>query len=93
MDLLASGINLSADVIIISISMPEASEIEAAKHIVEHIQKINIRALAVTMHANKNFVDKLITIGFKGCILKRNLYSQLETAVDTIQSDKLYFNI
>ncbi|TLX71827.1 response regulator transcription factor [Labilibacter sediminis] len=92
-DLLKNGLNIQSNIIIIDINIPETDAIEATKRLLQHYHFVNITTLAMTMHCNKYFIKRLKEAGFKGCILKRDLYTELIITVDTIMSDEPNFKI
>jgi DNA-binding NarL/FixJ family response regulator len=80
-----------ADIILMDIEMPRMSDIDMlTKHFGENW---DIKAIAVTSYEEKLYLAELINIGFKGCVLKRNIYSQLTPAIEKVMNDEIYFPV
>ena len=75
---------LDADVIIMDITMPEMSGIEATREIAK--MKLRSAVLIFTMHESKNLADTVRDAGAKGFVLKshaaRDLLEALEVLLD-----------
>jgi two-component system, NarL family, response regulator LiaR len=78
----------SADIILMDIVMNDTDGIAATKKV---LQDINLRIVALTMHIEKVFLVQLIGAGFKGCVFKTNVYSELENALNDVYAGKFYF--
>ncbi len=78
-----------ADIIIMDLFMPELDGIAATKPFLWKYPKSNV--IAVTMHADKAYLRQLIEAGFKGCIFKNNIFSEIKTAVESVLSGHYYF--
>ena len=78
-----------ANIILMDLAMPIVSGFEAAKEILWAHPKTPI--LAVTMHQDKAYLVELIRAGFKGCVFKANIYTEIFEAIDTVLKGKLYF--
>ena len=82
--------NLTPDLIIMDISMPEIDGIDAAKIILKEnpTQKI----LALSMYSEEDYYYKIIEVGFKGYIIKDAGIDELENAIKTVLSGNNYFS-
>ena len=69
------------DVALIDINMPDMSGVEMTRHIKEEYPDIQI--LALTMHEDFAMIQKMVTAGASGYILKR---TNLEEVVDAIRT-------
>lgn len=80
----------SIDVILMDINMPEMNGIELAKK----VTKINktIRILALTMHAEDNYIINMINAGALGYILKESGKEELIAAIKTVAEGKQYYS-
>jgi DNA-binding NarL/FixJ family response regulator len=78
----------SADIILMDIVMNDMDGIAATKKV---LQNINLKIIALTMHVERVFLVELIGAGFKGCVFKTNVYSELENALNYVSAGKFFF--
>jgi DNA-binding NarL/FixJ family response regulator len=76
------------NLVLLDISMPNLRGIEAVSKIRRISRKIKI--LILTMHKNEEYVYECLTNGAHGYLLKDDADTELITAINTIQSGKLY---
>jgi len=74
---------LSPHMVILDISMPNLSGLEATRQIKEMYP--GIKVLVLTMHKNKEYVDYAITAGADGYVLKEDADRVLFSAIDSIR--------
>lgn len=79
-----------ADIILMDLFMPEMNGIEATKPYVWKYPHSKI--IAITMHAEKAYLQQLVEAGFKGCIFKNNIFNELKNAVEAVLDNKFYFS-
>lgn len=70
---------LKPGVVVMDISMPGMSGIEATQHVRERYPGVNV--LALTMHEDESYVFKLLRAGASGYVLKRAAAQDLVQAV------------
>jgi DNA-binding NarL/FixJ family response regulator len=78
-----------ADVILMDVMIPDIDGITLTKKALWH--EPNLKIIAITLHYDKVYLDTLIEAGFKGCIFKNNIFSELELAIETVLNNKYYF--
>lgn len=78
-----------ADIILMDIVMNEMDGFLATKQAL--IGDSYLKIIAITMHIENVYLIKLIETGFKGCIHKSNLFTQLPEALKTVSSGSLWF--
>jgi len=78
-----------ADIIIMDLFMPEMTGLEATKPFLWKYP--HSKVIAVTMHSDKAYLQQLLEIGFKGCIFKSNIFTDIKVAVDTVMKGKYFF--
>jgi DNA-binding NarL/FixJ family response regulator len=78
-----------ADMILMDLMMPKMDGYNAAKIITWRYPFLKI--VAITMHYDNAYLFDLIEKGFKGCILKSDLYNKIYDAIITIQKGDLFF--
>lgn len=79
-----------ADIILMDIMMNQISGIEATKRITW--LHFNLKIIAVTMHIEKVFLDQIIEAGFKGFVLKTNIFNTLEKTLDDVYYGRLHID-
>ncbi|HXA01501.1 MAG TPA: response regulator transcription factor [Cytophagaceae bacterium] len=82
--------HLSADVLLVDISMPQLNGIEA----IAQMKKINpnLKFIMLTMHEEAEYILKSIQAGANGYLLKNVEPDELENAIKTVAAGGKYFN-
>ena len=81
---------LNPDVIIMDLSMPKLSGIEAIKIITKRFPETKI--LVLTMHENEEYVMQIFKAGASGYIIKTAGKEELTGAIRTVASGERYFS-
>jgi len=76
------------DIVLMDISLPKMSGIEATRKLVQ--SNPSIRVLILTVHEDKSLLQEAIRAGASGYILKRAVKSELLSAIDAIGRGDLY---
>lgn len=84
------AIDLTPDVVVLDVSMPEMNGLEAARRIRKHAP--NTRILVFTVHDANEMVRDMIDAGAHGYILKSDAYTHLAAAVEAVAKHDLYFS-
>jgi DNA-binding NarL/FixJ family response regulator len=79
---------LSPDVIIMDISMPDLNGIEATRQIVKASPKC--RVIGLSMHSTKKFIMEMFKAGACGYLLKDCEFDELISAIRTVVTGKNY---
>ncbi len=87
--LLDKYFELKPDLILLDISMPEMTGLEAAKLIRKQDQKVKI--LFLSMHEGEDYIYHCIKSGGDGLINKNILKSELIKAISTLMNGNRYF--
>ena len=82
--------NLSPDVVVMDIGMPDLNGIGATEQILRDHPEVRI--LALSMHSGKKFVSSMLKAGAAGYLLKDCALEELVDAVRTILSGKKYLS-
>lgn len=81
---------LSPDVIIMDIGMPDLNGIEATRQITKDFPKVKI--IALSMHSSKNFIIEMFKAGISGYLLKDCEFDELVNAVRLVTAGKTYIS-
>lgn len=81
---------LQPDVVIMDISMPDLSGIEASRRI--RLQRPEMRILALSMYSSWNYVSELMNIGVSGYFLKSDSFEKIAAAIRCSTPDKIYLS-
>ena len=78
-----------ADIILMDVMMPDIDGISLTKKALW--VNNHLKFIAITMHYDKVYLTSLIEAGFKGCVFKSNIFSEIHNAIETVTTGKLYF--
>lgn len=79
---------LTPDIAIIDIAMPGMNGIEATRYIIA--DSPHTKVIALSMHAEKRFLVEMFKSGARAYILKNSAFSELISAIHTVNSGQLY---
>jgi two-component system response regulator NreC len=80
---------LSPDVVIMDISMPGLSGVEATRKI--HDEKPDIKIIGLSMHAAKRYIQEMYKAGARGYLLKDCDFDELMAAIRAVAAGGTYF--
>jgi DNA-binding NarL/FixJ family response regulator len=80
---------LSPDVVIMDISMPGLSGIEATRQI--HMENPEVKVIGLSMYAAKRYVQEMCKAGARGYLLKDCDFEELIGAIHTVADGGTYF--
>lgn len=81
---------LSPDIVIMDITMPNLNGVDATHQIVNDFPKVKVIALSI--HSNKRFVTDMLMAGASGYILKECLSDELVQAIRTVSEGGSYLS-
>lgn len=81
---------LSPDVIIMDVSMPNLNGVEATRYILE--QKPDVKVIILSMHHNKHIVKESLKAGAAGYVLKSHLFDELLNALKAVETYGCYLS-
>ena len=81
---------LSPDLVIMDISMPDLNGIDATRRI--NADHPNMKVIALSMHYDKQFVSEIFKAGAAGYLLKDSAFEELEHAIRIVMDNKTYIN-
>ena len=81
---------LAPDVVIMDISMPEMSGVEATGII--HAESPDIKIIILSMHTEKRYILGALKAGATGIVAKNSASAELRTAIDAVVSGQTYLS-
>ena len=81
---------LSPDVILMDISMPNLNGVEATHLILK--ENPDIRIIALSVHFDKHFVTEMLKVGAWGYVLKSCLFDEVLRALRTVNAGEHYLS-
>lgn len=81
---------LSPDLILMDISMPNLNGLEAARLILK--ENPDIRIIALSVRSDKHFVIEMLEAGARGYVLKSYLFDEVLRAIRTVGSNGRYLS-
>jgi len=78
------------DIVLMDIRMPGMDGIEATEKLLKKYPQINV--IALTMHEEIGYFNKMIDAGAKGFLLKKTNKDELEKAIQMVSQDETYFS-
>lgn len=81
---------LKPDVVVLDLSMPVLSGVEAARQLKR--ARSPVRILALTMHEDATYLAELACLGVEGYILKRSASDQLIEAIRTVWAGQSWYD-
>lgn len=81
---------LKPDIVVMDISMPQMTGIEAARKLRRYDPEIKI--IMLTRHDNEEYVDQLLKYGIHGYVLKDDAGDDLLRAIEAIKKNETYLS-
>ena len=81
---------LSPDIVVMDIGMPDLNGIDATRQIIKDYPKVKI--IGLSMHSGKKFISEMLKAGASGYLLKDCAFEELITAIKTVLEGKTYLS-
>ena len=81
---------LSPDMVIMDMSMPNLNGIEATRLILQHSP--NIKVIILSMHSDRHIVKETLEAGASAYVLKSNLFDEMLRALETVAEGGRYLS-
>ena len=89
-DVVSKAAALGPDIVLMDIGMPELNGIDAARQIGELDR--SPRIIALSMHADRQFVQGILKAGATGYLLKDSAFEELADAVRRVNDAQVYLS-
>ncbi len=81
---------LSPDVVIMDIGMPDLNGIEATRQIIKESPRIKV--IGLSMHSSKKYIREMFKAGASGYLLKNCSFEELTEALNVVIAGKTYIS-
>ena len=81
---------LTPDLVILDVGMPELNGVEAARRILA--ENPSVKIVALSMHADRRFVAEMLKAGASAYVLKEGAFDELIQAIDAVTEGKVYLS-
>lgn len=81
---------LSPDMVIMDIGMPDLNGIDATQQIIRDFPQVKV--IGLSMHSGKKFVIEMLKAGASGYLLKDCALEELTIAIKTVAAGKIYLS-
>ena len=82
--------DLTPTVVVMDVSMPDLSGVEATRRILKRSPKAKV--IALSMHSDRRFVVEMLRAGAQGYLLKDCAYDELVRAIRTVAGGRAYLS-
>ena len=79
---------LSPDIVVMDVTMPDLNGIDAARQITT--ERPDIKVIGLSMHADSRFASEMLRAGASGYLLKEDAFEELATAIRQVLSGSVY---
>ena len=81
---------LSPDLVVMDVTMPDLNGIDATRQILEENRRIKV--IALSMHADRRFVKGMLQAGASGYLLKHSASQELIKAIHLVMANRVYLS-
>lgn len=81
---------LTPDIVLMDIAMPELNGIEATRHISKQYPKTKV--IALSMYSSKKYIQEMFRAGACGYVLKNCSFQELTKAIKTVHNNQRYLS-
>jgi DNA-binding NarL/FixJ family response regulator len=81
---------LTPDVVLMDLTMPEMNGIDATRHIIAQVPRV--RVLALSMHSDRRYVEEVLAAGAQGFLLKDCAFDELAKAIGEVVAGQFYLS-
>ena len=84
------ALELDPTIIIMDVSMPNLNGVEATRQILR--ERPNVKVVALSMHADREYIDRMLEAGACGYMLKDCAFEELAEAIRTVLSGRRFLS-
>jgi DNA-binding NarL/FixJ family response regulator len=84
------AVELSPNIVIMDVAMPDLNGIEATKQIISQVPRIKV--ISLSMHSDKRFVIGMLKAGASGYCLKHQAFDELNAAIRAVAANHYYLS-
>jgi DNA-binding NarL/FixJ family response regulator len=81
---------LNPEIVIMDVAMPGLNGIDATRQI--HERHPGTSVVALSMHADRRFINEMLRAGAKAYLLKESAFEELSAAIDAVLAGKIYLS-
>jgi DNA-binding NarL/FixJ family response regulator len=81
---------LSPDVAVLDVVMPELNGIEAARQILEHLPRTKV--IGLSMHSRRQHIAAMLQAGARAYVLKDSAFDELVRAIEAVTQGQAYLS-
>jgi len=81
---------LSPDIVVMDIGMPDLNGIEATRQVVKESPRIKV--IGLSMHSSKKYIREMFKAGASGYLLKNCSFEELTEAINVVIAGKTYIS-
>ena len=81
---------LSPDIVIMDVAMPDLNGIEATRQVLNNGPKVKV--IALSMHSDRRFVVQMLKAGASGYLLKDCAFEELTNAIRAVVANRTYLS-
>ncbi|MFH1847840.1 MAG: response regulator transcription factor [Candidatus Omnitrophota bacterium] len=90
MEAVAMAKDKNPDIVIMDISLPLLNGLDATQKIMK--ENKNIKVLILSMHENRSFIEKALSCGARGYVLKDNASDEIVKAIREVEAGRYFLS-
>lgn len=83
-------IQLTPDIAIMDVTMPDLNGIEATRQLQAHHSEVKV--VALSMHSDRRFVIEMLRAGARGFVLKHSAFEELANAIHNVSQGRTFLS-
>lgn len=79
---------LSPDIVIMDITMPDLNGIEATRKIIADVPQVKV--IVLSMHSDRRLIREMLNAGASGYLVKDCIFKEILSAIHEVRNNKIY---